>query len=216
MAQTTITYDDKIDGQPAPTGVVNADDLNEIKATVNANSIDVQVQLDSKASQSQLGDKASISVYDPQVKSDDMFLMDNMDEGADTKILTAQERSDIAANTAKSLSDVNGWTGQQYFALATLTDAANISWNLNTQQAAAVTLTDNRTLDNPTNLKAGATYIVKVIQDSTGSRTLAFGTAYKWPGGTVPVLSTSISAVDVLTFFCDGTNMYGVFSGDFS
>lgn len=99
---------------------------------------------------------------------------------------------------------------------ATLTDAASISWNLNGAQTAKVTLAGNRTLSNPTNMKAGATYILRVIQDGTGTRTLSFDTAYLFPGGTAPTMSTGSGDVDILTFYCDGTNMYGVANLDFS
>lgn len=106
-------------------------------------------------------------------------------------------------------SNVNGWTGQQYFVENTLVDGANIAWNLDLNQTATVTLTDNRTLDNPTNMRAGGTHIVRVVQDATGSRTLAFGSAYKWMGGVAPTLTTTANAVDILTFYTDGTDMLG-------
>lgn len=108
------------------------------------------------------------------------------------------------------------YTAQQNFGTATLTDAASITWNLATQQVATVTLAGNRTLENPTNRVNGGTYIVIVKQDATGSRTLAYGTAYKWPGGTAPTLSTGANAVDIITFISDGTNMYAVAVQDFS
>lgn len=133
---------------------------------------------------------------------------------ADSSITITQgtDENDFVVNTA----NVNSWTGQQYFAQQTLTDGVNISWNLNTQQTAVVTLAGNRTLDNPTNMVAGGTYILRVVQDGTGSRTLAYGANYLWPGGTAPTLSTAANAVDILTFVSDGTNMYGTFLGDFS
>lgn len=107
-------------------------------------------------------------------------------------------------------SNANQFTAQQNFVEATLTDGATINWNMNTQQAAKVTLGGNRTLANPTNLVAGGTYILRVIQDGTGSRTLGFGTAYKWANGIAPTLSTAAGAVDLLSFYSDGTNLYGV------
>jgi hypothetical protein len=124
-------------------------------------------------------------------------------------------RGDGTTNVQSSLLllDDNGildtQPGQIHSTIQTLTDGANISWNLNTRQVSQVTLGGNRTLDNPTNMKSGATYVLKVIQDGTGSRTLAYGNAYKWFGGVVPVLSTAINSVDIITFFSDGTNMYG-------
>lgn len=119
------------------------------------------------------------------------------------------------ADTAKT--DVaQEYSAAQNFDAATLTDAASITWNLDTQQVGIVTLGGNRTLANPTNQKAGGTYIVIVKQDATGSRTLAYGDNYKWPGGTAPTLTTDANAVDILTFVSDGTNMHGVSSLDFS
>lgn len=120
------------------------------------------------------------------------------------------------AEQVVGLAAVQAMTGQKTFTEATLTDAANIAWNLNTAQAAKVTLAGNRTLDNPTNMKAGGTYILRVIQDGAGSRTLAYGAAYKWPGGTAPTLSTGGGAVDILTFVSDGTSMFGVSQLNFS
>ncbi len=98
----------------------------------------------------------------------------------------------------------------------TLSDATNISWDLLNNDVAKVTLGGNRTLDNPTNMVDGAAYVVRVTQDGTGSRTLAYGSAYIWPNGITPVLSTTAAAIDIITFTSDGTNMYGVISQDFS
>ncbi len=129
-----------------------------------------------------------------------------------TNSIITDERTHVAdINSALTLflATVNAWTKQQYFAKAALTDGVNIAWNLDNAQTAAVTLAGNRTLDNPTNMKDGAHYTLKVVQDATGSRTLAYGSAYKWPSGVAPTLTTTASAVDLLTFWSDGTYMYG-------
>lgn len=119
------------------------------------------------------------------------------------------------ANTAKT--DVaQEYSKAQNFNATTLSDGANISWNLEDNQVASVTLGGNRTLDNPTNMQDGGTYILIVNQDGTGSRTLSFGSAYKWQGGTAPTLSTGSNAVDILSFVSDGTNMYGIATFNFS
>ena len=91
-----------------------------------------------------------------------------------------------------------------------LTDGANIAWNLTSGGQAKVTLGGNRTLDNPTNLVAGASYTLRVIQDNSGSRTLAYGTAYLWPGDEPPTLTAAGNATDVLVFLCDGTSLLGI------
>lgn len=104
---------------------------------------------------------------------------------------------------------VNGWTKQQYFVQQTLSDAATITWDADTQQAATVTLGGNRTLGAPSNLHAGSTYTLIVKQDATGTRTLAYNGVYKWVGGSAPTLSTAANSIDILTFLTDGTNMFG-------
>lgn len=90
----------------------------------------------------------------------------------------------------------------------TLVDGANISWDMDDGGSADVTLAGNRTLDNPTNMVDGAIYRLRIIQDGTGTRTLAYGAAYLWPGGVAPTLTATAGAVDIITWLCDGTNMY--------
>ena len=106
------------------------------------------------------------------------------------------------------LSAVQVWTGQQYFGEATLTDAVNIAWNLDTAQTGKVTLAGNRTLTAPTNMKAGATYLLRILQDATGSRTMTFNAAYEFPSGVAPTLTTTGSATDILSCYSDGVAMY--------
>lgn len=94
--------------------------------------------------------------------------------------------------------------------LQTLADQATVAWDVSAGASAQLTLGGNRTLANPTNLQAGASYILFVRQDATGGRTLAYGSAFRWPSGAVPILSTAANAVDILTFISDGTLLYGV------
>lgn len=107
------------------------------------------------------------------------------------------------------------WTKTQNFNATELTDEASIAWDLEINQVTSVILTDNRTLSAPTNMVDGATYILTVIQDATGSRTLAFDTTYKFPEGEIPILTTAADAVDILTFISDGTVMRGAIAQDF-
>jgi hypothetical protein len=77
-----------------------------------------------------------------------------------------------------------------------------------------LTLGGNRTLANPTTITAGATYVFKITQDGTGSRTLSWGAAYDWAGGTAPTLSTGAGDVDVFSgISLDGTSIQMVTAG---
>jgi hypothetical protein len=96
----------------------------------------------------------------------------------------------------------------QRVAVQTLTDGASIAWDLNAGGHAVVTLGGNRALANPSNLVAGALYSLRITQDATGSRTLSFGSNYKFPGAVAPTLTSTASAVDIIMFLCNGTNLY--------
>lgn len=99
------------------------------------------------------------------------------------------------------------WTAQQTPKNGTLTDAATIDWDGDSNgQVVGVTLGGNRTLGAPTNINQYAGYVLRVAQDGTGSRTLAWNAAYKFAGGTDPVLSTAASAVDIFSFIGGATN----------
>lgn len=56
------------------------------------------------------------------------------------------------------------------------------------------------TLANPVGAKPGQKGIIVIVQDATGGRTVTFGTAYKFPGGIKPVLSTAPNAVDAISY----------------
>ncbi len=93
-----------------------------------------------------------------------------------------------------------------------LTDAATVATDCSLGNVFTVTLGGNRTFGAPTNMKAGSTYIYIITQDATGTRTGTWNAAFKFPAGTDPTLTTTAAAVDVVSFVCDGTSMYGVAS----
>jgi hypothetical protein len=110
------------------------------------------------------------------------------------------------ADTAKT-DTAQEYTAQQNFNATTLTFDATQDWNLSANQVCKLTLTANTTFDAPTNQVDGSVYVITIIQDGTGSRTAGWNTVFKFAGATVPTLTTTASAKDVLTFVSDGTNM---------
>jgi len=86
-----------------------------------------------------------------------------------------------------------------------------------------LTLASNITTFNWSNHAASghvSSFVMKVIQDGTGSRTIAWpdGTnsvTVRWPGDTAPTLSSGAADVDVFVFFTHdgGTNYYGFTAG---
>ncbi len=87
-----------------------------------------------------------------------------------------------------------------------LTDGATITPDFNAANNFSVTLGGNRTLANPTNLTAGQHGVIVITQDGTGSRTLAYGSNFKFPAGTAPTLTTTANAVDVLAYYVESAS----------
>ncbi len=142
----------------------------------------------------------------------DEFAIYDADATAHKKITTTQ-----LFGSTELTATAREYTKTQNFNATALGDGANISWDLSQNQVAVVTLAGNRTLDAPSNQVAGATYILIVKQDGTGNRTLnTSASAYKFPGGTEPTLSTGANAVDILSFVSDGSSMFGVAQLNFS
>ena len=101
--------------------------------------------------------------------------------------------------------------------IVTLTDAANIAYDMDDGNNATVTLGGNRTLDNPSNITVGQSGSIFIVQDGTGSRTLSFGSAFDFAGGTAPTLTTTANAVDRLDFVVRTTSsIHCVFTANYS
>jgi hypothetical protein len=115
-----------------------------------------------------------------------------------TAILDTATTAQIRNNTASKVLT----TDVVYMALGevTLTDAATIAVDMSAFINAIVTLGGNRTLGQPTNTKIGQTGRIRIRQDATGSRTLAYHTNWKFENGTVPTLTTAANATDILFF----------------
>ncbi len=84
-----------------------------------------------------------------------------------------------SGGTVPLLNDTNQWSEQQYFPIATLTEAEALEgWDLATKQTATLTMTSSFELANAVNAKPGATYQLAV---HAGVHVLTFGTMYKFP-----------------------------------
>ena len=60
------------------------------------------------------------------------------------------------------------------------------------------------TLTNP----VVGTYLLKFVQDATGTRDVSFPTAWKWAGGVIPSLTNTANKLDIVTLIYDGTTYY--------
>lgn len=96
----------------------------------------------------------------------------------------------------------------------TVTFAAAQTVNFDNGRFATVTATDNFTSLTLSGGQAGGIYTLKILQDSTGSRTLSgAASSIKWMGTTyfgtthsAPTLTTTADKYDLFVFVYDGTN----------
>jgi hypothetical protein len=101
--------------------------------------------------------------------------------------------------------------------ITTLTDGATITPDMADSNNFTVTLEGNRTLANPSNLTAGQSGSIFIVQDATGSRTLAYGSQYDFIGGTAPTLSTAANSVDRIDYVVRTTgSIHCVFTANYS
>jgi len=93
-----------------------------------------------------------------------------------------------------------GTSSRAYNPITTLTDATSITSDFAKGNNFLVTLGGNRTLAAPSNAVAGQSGSIYVIQDGTGSRTLAYNAAWQFVSAAVPTLSTGAGDVDMLVY----------------
>ena len=140
---------------------------------------------------------------------------------ADANELTlsaADPAADVTVTIPASTTTLAGLAVAQSFTKAqrgtpvALTDAATVAVDLSLGNNFTLTLAGNRTLGAPTNVTAGQSGVIVVTQDSTGSRTLAYNSVYKFAAGTAPTLTTTASAVDILAYYVESSTRITVTS----
>ena len=80
-------------------------------------------------------------------------------------------------------------------------NTGNVTLDFTANQNFVLTMTGNVTLVNPTTENVGQSGFITLIQDGTGSRTLAVGDQYFGSDGDVPEISTAANAIDVIHYF---------------
>lgn len=88
-----------------------------------------------------------------------------------------------------------------------ITAAATTNIDLSTGNVFTVSMGRNITSLTFTNLGVG-TYLIKFVQDATGTRDVTFPVAWKWAGGVIPSLTNTPNKLDIVTLIYDGTTFY--------
>jgi hypothetical protein len=101
-------------------------------------------------------------------------------------------------------------TAKQYVVTSptTISAAATTTIDLSTGNLFEVALGANISTLTLTNPSKG-TYLIKLKQDNTGSRTVVFPTtSWLWAGGTIPTITTTANKTDFITIIFDGSTYY--------
>jgi hypothetical protein len=101
---------------------------------------------------------------------------------------------------------------------AALTSGTTVALDLNLATTFTITLAHNIGTFNWTNPAASgavSSFVLKVTQDGTAGRTIAWPSGVDWAAATAPTLSTAAGNVDVFVFFTSdaGTTWYGFTAG---
>lgn len=114
----------------------------------------------------------------------------------------------LTNKTIEAGTFTNGYTEE----VATANTSTAYTINIANGTVQILTLTGNCTYTFPT-ATAGKSFILIQKQDGTGSRTVTWPAAVKWPGGTAPTITSTASKADKFIFTADGTNWLGSNAG---
>lgn len=109
----------------------------------------------------------------------------------------------------KFLSTPHEWSGQQNFNEVAIISASNsTAWNLDIAQAAVHVMTENTDIAEPTNINAGGTYILRIVQ-AAGVYSLTWDSAFDFGGESDPAEPAANGDLIIVSFYSDGSVMYG-------
>ena len=106
----------------------------------------------------------------------------------------------IGASASTPVNFVVGSNARTYSPIVNVADAACISVNFALGNNFLVNIAGNRTLKKPAECTVGQGGNIYFVQDSEGSRTLSFNTAWQFVSASVPSLSTGAADVDMLVY----------------
>ena len=134
----------------------------------------------------------------------------------DITTLGASEASKVLTANASGIVNFNKAITEETVAL---TSGTSVTLDISQGSVFTITLAHNISTFTWSNPASGtndvSAFVLKVTQDGTGNRTIAFPAAVDFAGGTAPTLSTGANDVDVFVFFTvdAGTNYYGFTAG---
>ena len=205
---------------PAAAVTIGDGTAEDTKLVYNGNAKDFYVGLDDSADKLVVGVGSTVGTNSVMTIDDDAVTIGD-GAAADTKLVFDGNAQDYyiglddsaddlviglgsTVGTTPAISiDENQVTSFSHAAVGS-TQTANATGSttldFQTYQNFVLTFTGNVTLANPSTEAVGQSGFITIIQDGTGSRTLALGTDYETAGGSGLTISTAASAVDVVPY----------------
>ena len=152
--------------------------------------------------------------------SNDLTYIQSMQQGTSyaTRPLTINPNGGnvgIGASSIGAALEVNGAIMNSVeYSIGNSGTSKTIVWTNGNKQY--ITLTGNCTFTFTSPSGAVGNFMLRLVQDGTGSRTVTWPASVKWPSGTAPTLTTTAGGVDIVSCYYNGTNYYCVASLAFS
>jgi hypothetical protein len=125
--------------------------------------------------------------------------------------LTTSATSTVNLGAATSPPSVRLFlNGSSASSVTNLNYSSTVQPNFATGNNFNIVLTGNMTLSFPSNPTVGQSGIIYLVQDGTGSRTVSYGTGWRFPGGAAPTLTTTANSVDALVYVVRTTSLISV------
>ncbi len=134
------------------------------------------------------------------------FVKPAVNDPVDGDIWGTELNSDLDAIDAQLflcalLATAQTFSGAQKVSATVLTSSSNsIATDLSLNNNYTHTLTENTTLANPSNIIAGQSGSIQFTQHASSPKTLAYGSYWKFSGGSAPTLTATNSAADTLYY----------------
>jgi hypothetical protein len=99
--------------------------------------------------------------------------------------------------------------GQAYSALTTLqtpaADFVTVDWNNGNSQILSLAAATGDVAVTMINARSGASYILEVVQHASAAKNIVWMDNVRFPDSVLPIVSTGSNAIDIFSFFYDGT-----------
>lgn len=152
------------------------------------------------------------NIYTPRyIRADDGFFVDGTSKGINGSgnfiggtIAGASDYGTLlrsnANDTATGILTFNAACRGQVDALSS---ASTITPNFNNSNNFSISLSTNTTIANPSNLTAGQSGAIAITYN--GAYTVAFGSYWKFAGGTAPTATSTSGKTDVLAYYVESS-----------